>query len=246
MAGYITTSFHDLLEDPSSGGSSSETEHPRGEHVPHKCYVVDIIENVSGNGAKDNNLAPPQLMPAQQEAHLRECAKRLRSRRIDLEAERSQLECEQAEIKGRLGPQHDGGRACARARQVHQDTMQGAEDVPHFARANQNITTAAMILRAVCHASLSLSPKLGRVKNRAPECRIGFSPVKLRHPAAQFQFIGTFVKESPCFLAIFPSADDEAAAEEKLSYVLLEVEACVAECYNATTAYSKTCDGTWI
>ncbi|OEL28571.1 Photosynthetic NDH subunit of lumenal location 5, chloroplastic [Dichanthelium oligosanthes] len=98
MAGYVAVSFHDLLEDPSPGGSSSEAEHPEGGHASHECFVVDIVDNTPGDGAEGNDHTLPQFMTAQQEAHRRECAERLRSRRIDLEAERSRLEHEQAKL----------------------------------------------------------------------------------------------------------------------------------------------------
>lgn len=45
--------------------------------------------------------------------------------------------------------QRRGDTARARAQQVNHEIVQGAEDVPHFAWASQNVAATAMILRFI-------------------------------------------------------------------------------------------------
>jgi hypothetical protein len=73
----------------------------------------------------------------------------LRARHKELEDTQLQLEQERAKLDREIERRKDGGHACTIAHDMNRRIIEDDEDLPHFARASQNIAAMLALLRGL-------------------------------------------------------------------------------------------------
>jgi hypothetical protein len=151
MADYITESFHDLLMRDSEVTSNSDSS-GRSHHPSHECFMADTpdghVESVQDEGA-----TPLANIDDEVEGYARVLPRlrieQLRVWQKELEDARLQLEQEHTKLKREIERRENSGRARAIARDMNRRIIEDDEDLPHFARASQNIATAVALLQGL-------------------------------------------------------------------------------------------------
>ena len=148
MLDYDHESLHDILNVQVDDSSSDSGSH----HPSQECFMADTPEgHVQPGSGEDNPSATPNTgtVADVNPRLLRQnpTPEQIRARQLEVAEAKRQLEHEHQMLEQELARGQRGGRARARAREVHHRIMADNPAVPILPRASENVAAAAAIFQ---------------------------------------------------------------------------------------------------